>query len=218
MSKLKPRTRAAEAVEIGEQVAQQMFLRFRREVPLDEIKSLAMPAAVAAAERWDGRGWLAKYVVQRARWAVLDGLRRERRRAALGQPGALPRMAALNAERSAEIAAHEFETSAAPAEPGAAFGAFLRGAAASFTVDLDAAGALAVPDPHEDVEANVDRLSVRRAAEALPEPERSVLERHAYEGETFDEIAAACNMHRSTVFSAYARAVEKLRQALEGAG
>jgi RNA polymerase sigma factor (sigma-70 family) len=72
-----------------------------------------------------------------------------------------------------------------------------------------------VPDPNEDVEANVVRLRVRRAVAELPEPERSILERHGYAGETFEDIAAAGQMHRSTVFSAYTRALEKLRQVFE---
>jgi RNA polymerase sigma factor (sigma-70 family) len=213
----KPKTRTAQGIEIAEHVARQLFVRFRQEVPLDEIRSLAMPAAVAAAERWDGRGSLPKYVVQRARWAVLDGLRRERRRAALTQAASIPQMAALNAERAAEVAAVVDEADTERAEPAAALQAFLRGAAASFTVDLDAAGALAAPDPHEDVEGNVDRMRVRRAVAELPEPERSVLERYGYAGETFEEIAAAGNLHRSTVFSAYARGVERLRQTFESA-
>jgi RNA polymerase sigma factor (sigma-70 family) len=212
----KPTTRVAQAIEIADEVAHQMFHRFRREVPLDEIKSLALPAAIAAAERWDGRGWLPKYVVQRTRWAVLDGLRRERRRAKLVSPAALSQMAALSTERAAEVAASTDEDAAERPEPAAAFRALLQGAAAGFTVELDAAGALAVPDPNEDVEANVERLRVLRAVAELPEPERSVLERHGYAGETFDEIAAAADMHRSTVFSVYTRALEKLRQSFEG--
>jgi RNA polymerase sigma factor (sigma-70 family) len=212
----RPDPRVAQAIALADEVAEQIYLRFGREVPFDEIRAVARSNGVVAAERWDGRGLFPKYAVQRIRWAVLDSLRRERRRTAAPGAAAMQHAAALNAERAGDLAALADATAVEPPDPAAALRAFLGGAAASFTVELDAAGLLAVADPREDVETTVDRMRVRRAAAALPEPERSVLERHSYDGATFAEIAAADGVPQATVFSCYSRAVEKLRRAFEG--
>ena len=207
--------REQQAILLGNQVATQMFFRFGQRVPLDELRSLALPAAVAAAALWDGRGSLPRFVVQRTRWAVLDALRTQQRQNKRLDGGALQQMAAVQAERAGELTAHADQTAVDPLPPAAALGSFFAGAAAGFTLELDAAGALEVPDPDEDVEENAQRMRLRRAVEALPEAERAVLEQHSYRGATFKEIAEAGGLEDSTVFSRYARAVDRLRQTFE---
>ena len=130
-------------------------------------------------------------------------------------PGALGvasirRAAIIAAEQTADMEAIRDNESA-----DGTLTSLLRGAAFRFTVELDAGGPPSVPDPSEDVEANVDRIRLRRAVAALPEVERHVVERHDYEGATFDEIAAAAGVHPTTVYYHYARAQEALRRAFE---
>ena len=38
------------------QVAEQLFRRFRQNIPLPELKSLAVTAAITAGQQWDGCG------------------------------------------------------------------------------------------------------------------------------------------------------------------
>ncbi|MBK8256781.1 MAG: sigma-70 family RNA polymerase sigma factor [Polyangiaceae bacterium] len=197
-------------------MTEQMFHRFHRRVQQGIIRSFAQAAAVNALNKWDGRGSVSRFVLQRTRWAVLDGLRKETRQ--LRGPAALASSAAVSAEKAADAAMLADEALGFGQGPSSAdaLQALVADAAAGFTVELDAAGALAVRDPREDVEGNVDRIRLRRAVERLPEPERSVLDRHGYGGESFEEIGQALKMHKATVFSCYSRALQRLRAAFEG--
>lgn len=202
-----------QGILIARSVATQMHARFGRRIAHQDLEALARPAGIEAAQRWDGRGMFPRYALQRIRWAVLDGLRRKRHRPIAGDAPAACQTAAEVIEKVAD--GLWTEEPDAGADRSQALRALLGRSAAALTVELDAAGAL--PDPEGDLDEVMDRLRVRRAVASLPEGERSVVERHGYEGETFEEIAAAGGESRATVFSRYTRALERLRRAFEPA-
>lgn len=202
-----------QGISLARSVAARMFARFGRRIAHQDLEALARPAGIEAAHRWDGRGVFSRYALQRIRWAVLAGLRRKRERPIAGDADAARQVAAEVQEKVADgLQVDEAETGAPPSE---ALLAFFGRAAAALTVELDAAGEL--PDPEADPDQALDRLRVRRAVASLPEGERTVVERHGYEGETFEEIATTAGESRATVFSRYKRALERLRQAFETA-
>jgi RNA polymerase sigma factor (sigma-70 family) len=205
-----------QGLAIAESMAHRMFARFDHRVAFHDLQALARAAGLEAALRWDGRGVFGRYAVQRIKWAVLDGLRRKRERPLAGDGAAARQMAAEVLEKVADgLDADEDAISDQPEKLDAALRAFVGRSAAALTVELDAANGLV--DPDADLDEAMDRLRVRRAVASLPEGERAVVERHAYEGETFDEIAAARGESRATVFSRYTRALERLRTAMETA-
>lgn len=222
-------SRTSQAITLADQVAEQMFTRFGRRIPLDDLQSLARSAAVDAANRWDGRGTFARFVVQRTRWGVCGAIRVRRRLPAHPTPESLHTTAALATERAADAQAQAendpgflgtaeeapvFGMAALTASRVARLGAFLGRAAADFAVSLDAAEVTALADEQVDVEAETDRMRLRRAVMALPPQERVVVERHSYQGETFEEIAATEGHSTSTLFSRFSRAMESLRRAM----
>lgn len=232
--------RTKEALGIAETIAQQMFARFHYQVALDDLRSIARAAAAEAARRWDGRGIFPRFTVQRVRWRVLDVLRKRRTMEPNVEASKLRGAAAFAIERTADAVAVEQEaelfrspvtladldraaSGAESAESGASGAApdhreelrsFLDRSAAAFAISLDAAGIARMADPNVDVEGEVDRLRVRRAVESLPADLRMVVHRHAYAGETFEEIAVSCNESRSTVHAWYGRALGHLRRKL----
>ena len=209
----KPPSLERQAVSLAGQVATQMHHRLRSFFPLDELKSLALTPALLAAREWDGRGSFAKYVVQRIRWALLDELRRERRQTRILGRAGYHRLVAVTVERAADLTAATDDAAADPPPAADVLAAMIRDAATLVTVELDASGML--PDPHEDVEANAESMRLRRAVAALPDTERVVVEQHGYQGATFDEIATASGVERSTLYSRYSRALDRLRVTFE---
>lgn len=203
--------RREEVAALANHLAVRLFHRFRERVPLATLRAFAGPAVTAAAASWDGRGYFAPYVLQRARWSVLDSLRKGHfiRR----KPRDLSAGATLAAERAAD--ALSVDPVPAPADVDAATLAlrdFVGRAAGAFTVALDADEVEQVADKHADPEDHTERLRCRRAVEALPAAERGVIERHGYDGATFEEIAAEDGTSLSTVFRRYSSALEKLRR------
>ena len=87
-----------------------------------------------------------------------------------------------------------------------------RAGAAAFDVEMDSAPPLAENDGAEDVERDAERIRLRRAIDALPDPARAVMVRHYYNDETFEEIAAAIGVSRSTLFDVHKRALLTLLQ------
>ena len=178
-------SRTSQAITLADQVAEQMFARFGRRIPLDDLQSLARTAAVDAANRWDGRGTFARFVVQRTRWGVCGAIRVRRRLPAHPTPESLHTTAALATERAADAQAQAendpgflgtaeeapvLGMAALTASRVARLGAFLGRAAADFAVSLDAAEVTALADEQVDVEAETDRMRLRRAVMALPPP------------------------------------------------
>ena len=205
--------RLAEAMPLAAGLATRLFVRFGGRLSEGELLALAQEAAYRAAARWDGRGAFAAYATQRMRWSVIDELRRQNRIRPAAGGGALRQAIRIAAERGVDISTLPEVRSSDPDDLTAATQAVLGRVAAVITVELDAAGALAIPDPNEDVERNVDRMRLHKAINELPEQERMLIIRHGYQGETFDEIAAKDGVHRATLHARFASAIEKLRKA-----
>lgn len=77
---------------------------------------------------------------------------------------------------------------------------------------------LSVPGPEEDLLARELRQLTRRAVESLPEPDRSIFQRHYYLYQKTDEIAAALELKPATVRTRLSRGREKLKQMLAEGG
>lgn len=204
-------------IELADHVAERMFHRCRGEIARDALRSYARTEALRAVTEWDGRGTFMKYVGQRAKWGVLNGMKREVSLARRLGAAALRGAAIYCVEETSALTAFVDEAANEPPSAQQALTAFFRRAALRYTAELDASGPPSVPDPREDVEANVDRMRLRRAVAALPEPGRSIVERHDYGGETFEEIGAFFGVPRTTVYAHYVTAQDLLRREFEDA-
>ncbi len=69
-------------------------------------------------------------------------------------------------------------------------------------------------DPEEEIELDELRSLTRFAVEELPEPERSIFQRHYFFYQKTDEIATAMQLKPATVRTKLARGREKLRRAM----
>jgi RNA polymerase sigma-70 factor (ECF subfamily) len=72
-----------------------------------------------------------------------------------------------------------------------------------------------VSDPASEAITAEEHGLVRRAIDALPEPEREVVVMRVYGGLTFDEMARALGEPLQTVASRYRRALEKLSERIK---
>ena len=73
---------------------------------------------------------------------------------------------------------------------------------------------IAVDGPEETVEIRELRRLTRRAVEAMPEPERSIFQRHYFLYQKTEDIAAEMQLNPATVRTKLARGREKLRRSL----
>jgi RNA polymerase sigma factor (sigma-70 family) len=179
---------------------------------LDDLVGYAGVGAAEALRKWDGRGSFEGFAIQRIRWAILQGIRAW----LAGRPDG----AAHDGERAllaTETAAESIDQT--PEERSMTPRELSQRAAWAYRLELSLAEeeARALADPDQDVEHDSDRLRVRRAIARLPPPEDQVLQRHCYQHESFQEIASALAMSKSTVGDAYARAVRRLQEWLEQA-
>ena len=69
--------------------------------------------------------------------------------------------------------------------------------------------------PDEEVDRRRRAHRLRKALEALPSPERQIIELYYFEGESFSEIGARLGICKPWAFRLHERALEKLRAALE---
>jgi RNA polymerase sigma-70 factor (ECF subfamily) len=72
-----------------------------------------------------------------------------------------------------------------------------------------------VSDPASEAITAEEHGLVRRAVDALPEPEREAVVMRVYGGLTFDEMARALGEPLQTVASRYRRALEKLSERIK---
>lgn len=86
------------------------------------------------------------------------------------------------------------------------------------TLPLDEEILSTIPDEESSVESELEESELRRAVldevKSLPEPDREILLRKFYLGESSKEIAARLKMSVSNVDTRTSRAVEKLRKRL----
>jgi len=78
----------------------------------------------------------------------------------------------------------------------------------------DEAGGLSLLSPRNGQGSIEEKLTLERALGDLSPEQREVVHLKVYEGQTFDEIAAATGVSINTAASRYRYALERLRQAL----
>ncbi|MCS6898924.1 MAG: sigma-70 family RNA polymerase sigma factor [Myxococcales bacterium] len=186
---------------------------------LEDLESAGREGLVASAQRFDAaRGVPFRHFANhRIRGAMLDALRRE---------STLPRRvherlrglaAALDLNEAAEI------SSPSPDEADLRLAEHLARLATALAVGLineqayDDGEPVAIepaPSPEDLVAREKLRQTVRDAVEALPEPEKTLIIGHYYEGRRFDEISADLGLSKSWGSRLHSRAVGRLTEQL----
>jgi RNA polymerase sigma factor for flagellar operon FliA len=186
----------------------------------DELVASGMVGLVQAASRFDpGRGIsFAAYSYRRIRGAILDGIRdtgwysrydvarfREARARGhqLGQPAGDGHVKAETSSEISTVHVTSLDFIHARAEEGCA-------------VSEDALHLTdeRVPTPDEVLERKERCLRLRRAVEALPERERSLIEGHYFRGQEMQEAGAAMDFSKFSTSRLHARALRMLRALL----
>lgn len=190
-----------EGLVIAESVAKRMQRKLGGLVGADELLAIARPALLEAARAYDPeRAPFAPYLVMRLKWAMLDEVRRMRRRRKVAARAAA--CAAL--ERLAEDAAEN--ESAGPLRTEPEYQADLTRLLAERAAAM-AVGIASVPDterhaddnesPEEQLARGELRRDMLRAIETLPDRQRALVERHYFAEEAFDAIAADLGVSKS---------------------
>jgi RNA polymerase sigma factor for flagellar operon FliA len=208
--------RVGELGSLIDSFARRFHRRLRKSVPLEDLLAFGHEGAHRAAMQWDGRGQLRSFAAQRIKWAIIDGLRRAQRRRTKREARFTADLTALTAAERAADALDPPGDAGLDADDRAAMAHLIASAALGYTLDLVVATAdidLAVDD-RADVEREAEHMRLRRVVSALPDPERMVVERHHFAGETFQEIAEITGSKSSTVSDLHARALKRLRKEL----
>jgi RNA polymerase sigma factor FliA len=200
--------------------AERLWRRLGGQVEIDELHGLGHIALIELARAYDAaRGPFAPYATLRLRWAILDGLRRHSHgRVAAARARAL---GASELATEADAARAEAEPGQG-GEPGEQLRALLGRHAGALCVALVAAGGdmAGAADPQEDPEQAAIRstqaAALRAAVSRLPAEQRALIERHYFEDEPFDRIAADLGISRSWASRLHAQAVDALGTTLAG--
>jgi RNA polymerase sigma factor for flagellar operon FliA len=196
-------------------------------VTLDDLRSFGREGLLAAARTFDeSRGVpFRRWANLRIRGAIVDGLR---------QWGSLPRrvyreLQALSAAESLREE-QEQEDAANPATtPEAADGRltqYLAGLATAMAVGTIASSPTGESDdatsremsPEEAAMVTELRETVRAVVAALPDSERTLVERYYFAGETLDQAAASIGLSKSWGSRLHARAIETIARELRRRG
>ena len=202
-----------QSLPLLDQVAKWMGRRLGNVIPFEDVKAHAHDGLLDGVQTYDPeRSSLSTYLSRKMRWAILDGVRRETRsRRVLSQATAM-----MASERIS------LDTEVSPDEPGSteeqhveALDQLLQKHAAAMVVGLVGGGA-SIEDPDDTPEERTSRAQllhvVRTAIRTLSDRERQLLERHYFEGEEFDAIAADLGISKSWASRLHAQAIEKLGQ------
>ena len=210
-------------------IAKHTSLQLEIEGDLDDLVAAGFEGLLEARKRFDpARGVAFKsFAYYRVRGAVIDAVR---------QNAYLPRRAyaRLKAAEAADIEGEQAVEQRAAAEAGGA--AMGSGAARDAEHSLRAIdgilGRIAAayctaagsesddppenPNPEHALLARERQDRLRRALDALPEPERALLQGHYLQDRRFDEIAKELGLSKSWASRLHTRALDKLRELLEG--
>jgi RNA polymerase sigma factor FliA len=181
-------------------------------IEVDDLVSYGVTGLLEAQKRFDPRYGVAftSFAYHRVEGAIYDGLRRM---------GALPRTYYASL-RTSEYLENAVERAAGGDGKRTSLAALreiarvLRGAAAVAI----AAGALQEDpaDPADEAAARRElAVKVRAAIAALPERERTIVERHYYQDQTLLEAGAELGVTKSWASRLHARAVDLLREKLK---
>jgi RNA polymerase sigma factor for flagellar operon FliA len=196
----------ARALPVLRAVASQLSRRLGGRVEADELASLGMPGLLAALRAYEpSRARLEPYVVQRARWAMLDALRRETHHRAGAQARALC---------VAERRAHDRELGGEPGGPPtwSTLGERLAGELGEHAMCLVLGIAShEAPDPEASSLDRERAERLRHLVKALPAREREVIERFYFGDEPLERVAAALGISKSRASRLHTRALGALR-------
>lgn len=219
--------RIEEGLDLVTMIARSMRRQFGVFVQVDDLASQGREALLGAARSFDPTRDVPfkRWAAIRVRGAMIDGMR---------QNGSLPKrvyrkLRALQAaDRVTEVAAEE--QAAAPATSAEAadakIGEQLESAAMAMALGFlqmktgdDALAHARDPDQSpESAVGNAELLAKVKAAIAdLPENERTLVERHYFDGERFDEVAKDLGLSKSWASRLHTRAIESLTKAMKRA-
>lgn len=217
MRSIADRELVRQGLPVVQVVARRLARRLGGRVHLDDLLGLGHLALLEIARTHDpARGPFAVHAAGKLKWAMLDGLRRETH----GRSANARLLAVIAAERYGEGAEPESEEPTTQEEDQASLTSFLEGQAMAMALSLMAASPDADPtEPRsESPEDQLSRAQTVRAArsavQALPERERTLIERHYYGGDQFEAIAADLGISKSWASRLHDRAIERLGAAL----
>ncbi|MDI1444408.1 sigma-70 family RNA polymerase sigma factor [Polyangium sp. 6x1] len=197
-----------EGKPVLEHVLRWMGRRLGNVVPFEDMRAFAQAGLLDAARTFDPtRASLPTYVARKVRWAILDGIKHERRaRRALARARGL-----LCAERLS------LDLASAPDDPGfseddhvSKLDRLLEAHAAALALGLVSGAS----SPEEHTSRAEMAHALRHAVDALPERERKLVERHYFQGEDFDEIAADLGISKSWASRLHTQAIQLLATAI----
>jgi len=210
--------RFREGLPVLEYVLQLMGRRMGHLASDDDMREHARNALLDAAQTYDpSRASLPTYVSRKIRWAILDGIKRDRRsRKAIARATGL-----LASERLSEgLQQTHVETGALSDDTDSHLDRLLEAHAAALTLGLIAGGNEFVGGPESpEAQASLSELTLKmhRAIETLPERERVLIERHYFDGEEFEEIALSLSISKSWASRLHALAIQRLAVAMKEA-
>jgi RNA polymerase sigma factor for flagellar operon FliA len=215
--------RLRDASEVLDAVAKRIGRRLGNQIELDELKAFGRQSMLQIVSGYDpSRAAFNGYVAIKLKWAILDGVRRSTHGRAL-----VARTQALMASERVGAA-----LAANPEPPGPVeeevyqerLRSLLGVHAAALAVGLvTTAGDLAVVADEatspEDRAARIQAaVALRGAVAELPERERTLIERHYFQGERFDSIAVELGISKSWASRLHAQAIVTLGRVLRELG
>jgi RNA polymerase sigma factor FliA len=216
-------------LDLVDVIARQVGREMGRSIELDDLRALGHQGLLEAARRYDASRGVAfsRFANYRVRGAMFDGIRKS---------APLPRRAharlrALEAALAVAETHAEDATSAGAgavlADPSAAdavLGERLSDMATAMAAGLVAHPALGEEgepsavepglSPEEAVAEAELRAIFAKALEALPHEERTLIDRHYFMGQRFDEVAASLHLSKSWASRLHTRAVALLTKRL----
>jgi RNA polymerase sigma factor for flagellar operon FliA len=213
-------------LDLVDLVARQLGRRISKAVSLDDLRSFGREGLLQAARTFDAsRGVpFRRWANLRIRGAMMDGLR---------QWGSLPRRLyrELRGLAAADrlLESYDEEDAANPARSpetaDARLTSYLAGMATAIAVgtlvaapreNVNADGNDVTP---EDMLGDAELLArVRQIVSGLPTPERTLVERHYFGGETLEDAAASLGLSKSWGSRLHARAIESIAGELRKSG
>jgi RNA polymerase sigma factor for flagellar operon FliA len=208
------------ALPIIQRGARRMWRRLGRRIELDELVSLGLSVALQAARRYDpSKARFPPYLIQRFNWSLMSEMRKHARRrldVSRGIPSCAsqryadvqPRAVCCAKGDGHSHSASLFERCSGETTAGMV-------CAASDVANL----AMCQGDnPEQAVVKQHRALLVRAALAKLPSRARTLLERHYFRGERFDEVAADMGISKYAASRLHKSAVRAMAKQLEQQG
>ena len=201
--------------------------RLRKQLPghfdVEDLVGYGAAGLIQAAERYDDRSGtpFPQYAYYRIRGAMLDGVRRMGlKRSQVERWRAEERVATYLESLADKEEGARADGSASPTleDDLRAMLVALQGAATSHMVSLDAADlevAAHRPAADDEIVLGEAKSRVQAALAALPERERTFIQKMYYEGKSLTEAGSEIGVSKSWASRLHARAVELLRKELD---